>query len=152
MRLSDEFVNKLRAQLADTMSAELGDMTKLRCSLGNRLTELGKYEDGFLDLLDDPEWPQAKIKKKLAEVKRERMEIATQLEDSARKLDSGSRSFEAAISLLADPQAIYRRGSDAVKDVMAEVIFGKLNVDAVEGSGAEVVDHELNEGVVEPRP
>jgi hypothetical protein len=66
--------------------------------------------------------------------------------------NTGRRFFEAAISLLADPQAIYGRGSDAVKAAMAKVCFGKPHVDAAEGSGAEVADHELNEGVAEPRP
>jgi hypothetical protein len=40
-------------------------------ALGARLDELDTREDGYLDLIGDPDWPRAKVKAKLARIEEE---------------------------------------------------------------------------------
>jgi hypothetical protein len=107
-----------------------------------RLDELDTKEDGLLDLLDDPEWPRVKIKKKLADIERERAEIQAQLTDTASKLEEGRQFLAAALAHLADPQSFHRRGSDAVKRAITKVIFNKLHVNA-----EDIAGHDLQDGI-----
>ena len=107
-----------------------------------RLDELDTKEDGLLDLLGDAEWPREKLKKKLADIQRDRGEIQAQLADTAGKLEAGRGFFGAALALLADPQGFYRRGSDGVKRAITKVIFSKLHVDA-----EDIAGHDLRDGI-----
>ncbi|MFB9300175.1 recombinase family protein [Kibdelosporangium philippinense] len=142
VRLRDDFQAAVRRQLDDALLLEQGHLSSLKKRMNARLDELETKEDGLLDLLDDPEWPREKIKKKLADLERERNEIQGQLADTASKLDEGQQFFSAALALLADPQAFFRRGSDAVKRAMTKVIFSKLHIDA-----EKVAGHDLTEGI-----
>ena len=142
VRLRDSFQAAVRRQLDDALLLEQGHLSSLKKRMNARLDELETKEDGLLDLLDDPEWPRAKIKKKLADIERERAEIQAQLTDTASKLDEGQQFFSAALALLADPQAFSRRGGDAVKRAMTKVIFSKLHIDA-----EDVAGHDLADGI-----
>jgi hypothetical protein len=61
VRLTDSFQAAVRRQLDDALLLEQGHMSAFKKRLGARLDELDTKEDGLLDLLDDPEWPRAKI-------------------------------------------------------------------------------------------
>jgi hypothetical protein len=115
VRLRDSFQATIRRQLDDALLAEQGAMSQLERRLSGRLDELDTKEDGLLDLLDDPEWPREKIKKKLADIERERAKIQAQLTDTTSTLAEGQQFFALALALLADPQGFHRRGGDAVK-------------------------------------
>ncbi|PKW14555.1 recombinase family protein [Saccharopolyspora spinosa] len=104
VRLTDTFQATVRHQLDDALLLEQGHMSAFKKRLGARLDELDTKEDGLLDLLDDPEWPRQKIKKKLTEIERERTEVQTQLADTTSRLEEGQQFFAAALALLADPQ------------------------------------------------
>ena len=142
VRLRDDFQAAVRRQLDDALLLEQGHLSSLKKRMNARLDELDTKEDGFLDLLNDPDWPRAKLKKKLADIERERAEIQAQLTDTASKLDEGQQFFSAALALLADPQAFFRRGSDAVKRAITKVIFNKLHLDA-----ENVAGHDLTDGI-----
>ena len=142
VRLRDSFQATIRRQLDDALLAEQGTMSHLKRRLSGRLDELDTKEDGLLDLLDDPEWPREKIKKKLAGIERERAKIQAQLADTTSTLAEGQQFFALALNLLADPQGFYRRGSDAVKRAVTKVIFTKLHVDA-----EDIAGHDLTDGM-----
>ncbi len=142
VRLRDDFQAAVRRQLDEALLLEQGHLSSLKKRMSARLDELDTKEDGLLDLLDDPEWPRAKIKKKLADIERERAEIQAQLTDTASKLEEGRQFFAAALALLADPQSFHRRGSDAVKRAITKVIFNKLHVNA-----EDIAGHDLTDGI-----
>jgi site-specific DNA recombinase len=142
VRLRDSFQATIRRQLDDALLAEQGAMSQLKRRLSGRLDQLDTKEDGLLDLLDDPEWPREKIKKKLAAIERERAKIQAQLTDTTSTLAEGQQFFALALDLLADPQGFYRRGSDAVKRAVTKVIFTKLHVDA-----EDIAGHDLTDGM-----
>jgi site-specific DNA recombinase len=150
VRLSGDFRAHLVGQLNSAMLYEQSGLNDLKKRLSARLSELDVKEDGFLDLVDDPDWPREKIKKKLAGIETERAEIAAQLADTTSKLDTGRQFFILALELLSDPQGFYQRGNAAVKKVLVKIIFGKLKLDAFDPEGQEqevtVGSHELTEG------
>ncbi|MCA1676539.1 MAG: recombinase family protein, partial [Actinobacteria bacterium] len=141
VRLDDDFRASVRHQLDDALLLEHRTMSELKKHLAARLDELDTREDSLLDLVDDPDWPRAKIKGKLTGIEHERAEIQAQLADVGNKLETGRQFFTAALELLADPQGFYQRGSAAVKRAMTKVIFSKLQVDA-----EQIAGHELAEG------
>lgn len=141
MRLSGSFQSTVRRQLDQALLGEQAVMSNLKKRLGARLDELDTREDRLLDL-GDPDWPRAKLKKKLADIERERTEIQGQLTDTASKLDQDREFFAAALTLLSNPQGFYRRGSDAVKRAVVKVIFSKLHVDA-----ENIAGHDLTDGI-----
>jgi Resolvase, N terminal domain/Recombinase len=88
-----------------------------------------RQEDPYLDLLDDPAWPEAKLKQKLADIKVERTEIDRQLLDTRSRLATGRQFFLLALDLLKDPQACYRQAGSDLRRAMNKVIFTKLYLD-----------------------
>jgi site-specific DNA recombinase len=140
VRLRDDFQAAVRRQLDDAILGEQSTMSSLKKRLSARLDELDTKEDRLLDLLDDPDWPRTKIKKKLAGIERERTEIQGQLADTASKLDEGQQFFSIALALLADPQGFFRKESDAVKRAITKVIFNKLRIDAENVAGHDLAD------------
>lgn len=147
VRLTEDFRTTVRQLLDDTLLYELGSMDALRKRLKGRLAELDTTEDRYVELLDDPAWPRAKIKQKIATIEVERREINDQLTDTASKIDRGREFFTLALKLLSDPQKFYREGGSAVRRAMNKVIFDKLYVDGDEISGQDFTEglHDLVE-------
>ncbi len=150
-RLSENFRSRLTAQFTTVMASEQGGLRSLKKRFTARLAQLDAKEDGFLDLVDDPAWPKAKIKKKLAAIEAERREIQEQLTDTGSKLDAGRQFFMLALKLLTDPQQAYQRGNAAVKKALTAILFGKLKLNVIDPDGQEptvtVAGHELTEGI-----
>lgn len=133
------------------MLYEHSGLNDLKKRLAARLSELDTKEDGYLDLVNDPDWPKAKIQKKLAGIEQERAEIQAQVADTTSKLDTGRQFFTLALELLSDPQGFYQRGNHAVKKAIVKIIFGRISLDAFDRDGQEqaatVASHELIDGI-----
>jgi site-specific DNA recombinase len=129
VRLSDAFQAQVRRELDDVLKQELSSLSLARRSLTDRLHELELREDRLLDLIGDPEWPQAKIKQKLAQITADRTEIGRQLQEARTRLDTGRQFFMLALDLLQDPQACYLRAGGDLRRAMNKLIFTKLYVD-----------------------
>ena len=130
VRLDDAFQTSLRRQFDELLKDELGSLSAVKKRLRAQLDRLEGQEDRYLDLIGDPDWPQAKLKQKLATIRREREQLETQLAGAGSKLDTGRRFFELALDLMRDPQAAYRTAGPALRHAMNKVIFGKLYVGA----------------------
>jgi len=129
VRLTADFQTHIRSELDELLKLELGSLTLARQQLTDRLQRLDRQEDRYLELLDDPAWPEAKLKKKLAEITVERAEIDRQLQDTRGRLSTGRQFFLLALDLLKDPQACYRRAGTGLRRAMNKLIFAKLYVD-----------------------
>ena len=62
VRLSENFRARVRTQLDDALKEELADLSTARQRLRDRLNQLDVQEDRYIELLGDPDWPQAKLK------------------------------------------------------------------------------------------
>jgi hypothetical protein len=68
----------------------------------------------------EPDWPEGKIKAKLAAVRTERAQLQGQLADITTRLDTGRQYFLTALDLLSDPEAMYRRGDDDIEHALTK--------------------------------
>jgi hypothetical protein len=142
VRLTDDFRARVKHQLDQTLSDELGSLDTLKHQLTLRTAQLDAKETHYLDLVGEPCWPKEKIKTRLAAITTERAEITAQLASTTSKLSEGRRFFQTALDLLSDPQAFYRHGGTAVKRALTKVIFTKLYID-----DGEVTGHDLTAGI-----
>ena len=142
VRLTDDFRARVKHQLDQTLSDELGSLDALKHQLTLRTAQLDAKETHYLDLVGEPGWPREKIKTRLAAITTERAEITAQLASTTSKLSEGRRFFQTALDLLSDPQAFYRHGGTAVKRALTKVIFTKLYID-----DGEVTGHDLTAGI-----
>lgn len=140
VQLSDEFRAEVRKHLDDSLIFELDALKGLKKRLSARLVELEGQEDRWLELVNNPKWPQAKIEAKLAEVERERGEIETQLADTTSTLEEGRQFLTLALRLLSSPQEFYRRAGSSLKKAMTRLIFSKLFVDSGEVAAQSLTD------------
>jgi site-specific DNA recombinase len=138
VRLTDDFRAKVNSKVDETVTDEQAATVQLEARLTKRLTELDAQEDRYLDLIGDPDWPQDKIKTKLAKVRQERSTLAGQLGTLAGTLDIARQVFADALELLAKPYELYRQLPDAERRLMTLTVFDKLKVDT-----KKIVDHEL---------
>ncbi len=151
IQLSAAFREQVRAQLDDALKAELAGLTTVKQRLRDRLAQLDRQEDRYLELLDDPDWPEAKLKQKLAVIRQNRAETERQLRDTTSSLETGRRFFLLALDLLGDPQACYRRANDDLKRRLNRLFFGRLYVDE-EGVVADELTDGFRELVQAERP
>jgi site-specific DNA recombinase len=94
--LTDDFHQRVARRVDKTLLDEQGVQTRIR----TRLKELSKHEDRYMELIGDPEWPQDKLKGKVAEKRRERVSITRELEEIGCSLDAGRQLLHKAIVLL----------------------------------------------------
>jgi hypothetical protein len=139
VRLSDDFRARVSSKVDETVSDEQAASVQLETRLTRRLAELDSDEDRYLDLIGDPDWPQDKIKAKLANVRRERSSLAGQLATLAGTLDIARQVFADALELLTTPYELYQQLPDAERRLMTLTVFDKLHVDT-----RRIVDHELH--------
>lgn len=151
VRLSADFRSRVRAQLDDALKQELVGLSAAKQRLRERLTQLDRQEDQYLELLGDPAWPHLKLKAKLAAIEQDRGDIERQLQAATSSLDTGRRFFLLALDLLGDPQACYRRANDDLKRALVRLLFDKLYLDE-EGVRADQLRDGFRELVDAERP
>jgi site-specific DNA recombinase len=121
-------------------------LTKLLDRLRQQLTELDRQEDRYLDLLGDPDWPQAKLKSRLRDIRDSKLRITQQLEQTTDHLDSGRTVLTTALELLDRPRDLYNTATDHARKLLNKAIFTRLylNIDVPE-HGPAVITDDLNE-------
>jgi len=140
VKLSDSFREAVRAKVDGTLLDELAVQAAQQKRVTAKLKDLEAQEDRYLDLLGDPDWPQAKLNAKMAKLKGERQRLHEQLTQSDESLEVGRKVLTEALGLLANPQELYRQSDAAGKRLLTLTVFGKLKVDTYSVTG-----HELNE-------
>ena len=139
VRLSDDFRGLVGQRVEETAKDEQAAQRQVQARVNKRLRELSTQEDRYLDLLGDPDWPQEKLKAKLAGVRQQRADLAAQLDAVSNSLDVGRQALTDALKLLVDPYELYRQLPDPERRLMTLTVFGEsLKVDT-----KEIVEHEL---------
>jgi site-specific DNA recombinase len=138
--LSEAFRQEVASKLDETLLDELATQAALRKRLSAQLAQLDKQEDRYIDQLGDPDWPQEKLKARVAKLRAERARVERQLADVQEDLSVGRQVLTEALGLLANPRELYRQSGQAGKRLLTRTLFAKLYVDTY-----SIVDHELNE-------
>jgi site-specific DNA recombinase len=140
VRLSGEFITRVRQHLQDTLLSELGSLDTLKKRLNARLLELDTSETSYIRLVGKPGWPESKIQAELIKISEERADIQDQLASTTTNLETGREFYLTAMELLSNPQEFYRRARTSLRKAMNKVIFDKLFVE-----DGEVTRHQLSE-------
>ncbi|MGH3905821.1 MAG: hypothetical protein ACRDTE_16800 [Pseudonocardiaceae bacterium] len=118
--------------------------TQLRKQLTKRLKELDAQEDRYLDLIDDPDWPQDKIKARIRKTRGEQARIQHQLDETTNELDTGRQLLLVGLDLLDQPQQLYRLATDRTRTVLNRALFTHLHLNC-DDDGPQVAADELTE-------
>ncbi len=139
-RLDDAFCARATEAIEEALRDEQAVERRLRTQITARLTELDRQEDRYVDQLGDPEWPQEKLRAKVAAIRTERAGLMAQLGQVEHGLEAGRELVLAAIDLLRNPQELYRQLPKPERRLLTLTIFGGLKVD-----DRHIVGHELRE-------
>ncbi len=117
---------------------------ELRKRTKTQLAKLDALEDRFLDLIGDPDWPQAKIADRLRTIRQDRERLAKQLDEAADdpEAHAGRETLAHLVELLSDPQEMYRQADRRHRQALNRCFFTKLFLD-VEGDQVYVAADEL---------
>ncbi len=135
-----EGLAELRAGIDEALDSDHGLSDDMREQLGKRLDGLDKKESYFLDLAAEEGWPKDKLRSKIDAIRQERADIQRTIERADQRLDLSRQIMYDALTLLAEPQAAYERGSETVRSLLNKAFFTRLYVD-----GEKITEHELKE-------
>lgn len=140
IRFTPEFIADVRAQIANTIADDESATRLLKKHLSTQLLSLDAQEANLIDLAADASIPQAKIKQRLRAIEQERRHLSERLAAVSDEIADGLRLLEACLTLLADPQELYRRCDDEQRRLLNQALFHRLYVDH-----DRITDHELRE-------
>ncbi|MEU4604033.1 hypothetical protein AB0F43_13725 [Kribbella sp. NPDC023972] len=138
IRFSWQFIEQTRAHVAAVLSNHNRAARLLKQQLRSELQTLDVRESNLLDLTADGTLPQTKIKAKLREIERQRKHLTERLGEDGESLTAEARLIELSLTLLGDPQSLYRRCSDDQKRLLNQAIFHRLYLDVDEVTGYEL--------------
>jgi DNA invertase Pin-like site-specific DNA recombinase len=139
-RLHGDIREQITRAMDETLKDEQAVQTRLRAQMTRRLKELDQLEDRYVDKLGDPDWPQDKLKAKVAAIRQERAGLTTQLGQVEQGLEAGRELVLAAMELLRQPRELFMQLPKPERRVLTLTIFGGLKVD-----DRHIVGHRLNE-------
>jgi site-specific DNA recombinase len=119
----------LETLAADACADSTETTTKLRATLRRQLTELNRQEDRYLDLLNDPDWPEQKLKARMRDARDNKQRITRQLEQTTDILEPGHAVLTAALNLLDRPRDLYNTATEHARKLLNKAIFVRLYVD-----------------------
>lgn len=121
-----EFLEAMRSLMIDTVANQDEAQRLLRGQLKDQLATLDAQEENLLDLLGDPDVPNAKIKNRLRAIKQERERITEQLTGVELDLTAGAAYIEASLALLENPYELYLEATDEVRRRLNQAIFERM--------------------------
>lgn len=143
--LSSGFRTDIAQRMSDTLRDSDGIADRLRRRVATQLKTLSTREDGLLNLVGHPDWPQDKLSERMRAIRDERARLEVQLRQAdVSPLSDGVDTLEAALRLLSNPLALYRESSPNGRKVLNRAVFTRLYLDAVDDAPV-VAGHELAE-------
>ena len=125
VRFSADFIADVRAHVAATLQNEQAATRLLKQQLNTQLRDLGTKEEKLIDLVagGDETMPQERIKEKLRDIGRQRQRLTERLDETTEDLSEAARLVELCLTLLADPQELYRRCDDDLRRLLNQALF-----------------------------
>jgi site-specific DNA recombinase len=135
-----EGLAELRAGIDEALDSDHGISDDMREQFARRLEALDKKESYFLDLAAEEGWPKDKLRSKIDAIRQERAAIQHTIERADQRLDLSRQIMYDALTLLAEPQVAYERGSETIRSLLNKAFFTRLYVD-----GEKIAEHEFKE-------
>ncbi len=139
VKFSADFIQDIRRHINEALADQEAGARLLKRQLTTQLHSLDAKESNLLDLAADATLPVLKIKQKLREIQLERVHLTDRLQTTNDDLSDRARLIELCLTLLAEPQELYRRCDDEQRRLLNQAIFTKLYVDH-----ETITGHELN--------
>ena len=140
IRFSPGFVADVRAHIAEALADEEAATRLLKQQLTTELRGLDAKEENLIDLAADSTLPQAKIKQKLRDIERQRRHLTERLTSTNDNLSDSARLIKLCLTLLENPQELYRRCDDDQRRLLNQAIFHGLYVE-----DDQITGHDLKE-------
>jgi site-specific DNA recombinase len=140
IRFSAQFVATVRAEVARAIDEQEASERLLHKQLTTELKALDTREENLIELAADSTIGQEKIKTKLRDIARQRRRLTERLTTTTENLSDSARLIEAALTLLENPQELYRRCDEQQRRMLNQAIFHGLYVD-----DDQIADHSLRE-------
>jgi site-specific DNA recombinase len=128
IRFPSDEAHQLRMLLHETLDDEEKASKLLHQQLTAALLRLDTQEENLIDLAADGNLSSNKAKQRLAEIRRQRDQISSQLDQTGERLALGVQLIENALILLDDPQGLYERMAPEQRRLLNQGIFEKLYV------------------------
>jgi site-specific DNA recombinase len=140
VRFSAGFIADVRAHLEEAIGNEEASARLLHQQLTTELRSLDGREENLLDLTADGALAQAKIKAKLYDIERQRQHLSAHLNEATDDLSEAARLIGTCLTLLENPQELYRRCDDDQGRLLNQAIFQAVYIE-----DDQVTDHDLTE-------
>ncbi|GHF79857.1 hypothetical protein GCM10017566_62590 [Amycolatopsis bartoniae] len=140
IRFSAQFVATVRAEVARAIDEQEASERLLHKQPTTELKSLDTREENLIELAADSTIGQEKIRTKLREIARQRRRLTERLTTTTENLSDSARLIEAALTLLENPQELYRRCDEQQRRMLNQAIFHSLYVD-----DDQIADHGLRE-------
>jgi site-specific DNA recombinase len=147
VRFAPELLEVLRESIRETLADGTAAAKLLRQQIQTQLTKLDVQEENLLDLAADASIPKAKLKERLRRISDQRGQLQESLADTESDLSVGAEALEKCLSVLEQPDELYRRMDKEGRKMLNQALFAKLYV-----FRDEVIDDEIAEpfaGLVE---
>jgi len=128
LRFPSDLADTLRTRMAEAIKEEEECTRLLNEQLGTELARLERQEENLIDLAAGGGLDIEKIKRRIATVQRQKDAIRERLGDGRRRLEIGVELIEDALTLLSDPEGLYRRMSHEQRRLLNQAVFDKLYV------------------------
>lgn len=144
IRFTQQFIAEVRAQVASALADQEATTRLVHRQLSSQLRRLETEEDNLINLVaaTDETVPtaRAKVTAKLREIEYQRQHLTERLTETGDDLSEGARLIELCLTLLEDPQELYRRCDDEQRRLLNQALFERFYIDH-----DEVAGHELRE-------
>ena len=118
-----------QADITSAMANEQSTVRSMRADLKKQLSRLDVEEERLIDLAVDDSLPKEKLRARLRKVQTDRDRLQSELTATTEQLALGAEVLKTYLELLADPQELYRRASDASRRVFNTAFYVEFKLD-----------------------
>ncbi len=142
IQLSPELQSQLRALFDKAAKHNLTQDEAERGKITERLAELERQEERYLDLALEPDWPKAKLTERLRAIRDERARLQTRLSEGPEQIQRAKTTALRVLDYLQQPAEIYANASVPRRAELNRLLFSKLKVDIQEPGGVLIKSDE----------
>ncbi len=128
MCFDQPFIVDFRSQIVEVMNDDQHSTTLLRRDLQIRLDKLDVQESNLIDLAAETSSAKQKVRSRLIDIDLQRQNLRDELASINSDLEVGAGIANFALDLLAQPDQLYRRLTDAARRELNQAVFNKLYV------------------------
>ena len=128
IRFDTDLADQLRTAMRDALDERQKSEKLLARQLKAELGRLDKQEENLIDLAAEGGMAVAKVRQRLAELKRKRDLAASRLNGQVEQLEVGVRLIEDALQLLSNAADMYLRMPPEGRQKMNQAVFEKIYV------------------------